>query len=202
MAKTTPDRRPALILASSSRYRRALLSRLQVDFSCRSPAIPEERLVDEEPAGMATRLARSKAAVVAQSAPHAVVIGSDQVAVRGDEILSKPGTEARAVAQLGACSGAAVEFLTAVCVIDGSRQAAEPFLHVDVTRVQFRQLDAQEIQRYVRRERPLDCAGGFRCEGLGIALFDRIDSRDPTALIGLPLIWLSAVLRQIGFEVI
>ena len=151
---------------------------------------------------MATRLAHGKAAAVAQDAPQAVVIGSDQVAALGDEILTKPGTEARAIAQLSACSAAAVEFLTAVCVIDGQRPAAEPFLHVDVTRVQFRRLDRAEIERYVRREKPLDCAGGFRCEGLGIALFDRIDSQDPTALIGLPLIWLSAVLRQIGFEIL
>jgi septum formation protein len=151
---------------------------------------------------MATRLARSKAAAIAADNPRAIVIASDQVAVRDDEVLSKPGTEARAVEQLTECSGRAVEFLTAVCVIDGRQPASEPFLHVDVTRVQFRRLDPGEIERYVRRDRPLDCAGGFRCEGLGIALFERIDSQDPTALIGLPLIWVAGVLGQIGFEIL
>jgi 7-methyl-GTP pyrophosphatase len=148
------------------------------------------------------RLARAKASAIASQQPQAWVIGSDQVAVLDptgtQTVLGKPGTDARCQEQLRACSGRTVEFLTAVALM---RQDGEELIEfTDVTRVTFRALDAPTIARYVAKERPLDCAGGFKSEGLGIALCEAIDSADPSALIGLPLIRLSAALRSAGFE--
>ena len=149
------------------------------------------------------RLARSKAAAVAINSPDAWVIGSDQVAVRvdaaqGELILGKPGTAARCTDQLRGSSGQTLSFVTAVAVVRHQDDSAFEF--VDTTRVRFRTLDEATIERYVTLESPLDCAGGFKCEGLGITLCESIDSADPTALIGLPLIALSRVLRGVGFD--
>jgi len=202
MNADTKNADPGLVLASGSPYRRQLLERLGLGFSVDSPQVDERALSGEDPATLATRLAQLKARTVAVRHGDAVVIGSDQVAVRDNEVLGKPGTEMAAIEQLRRSAGKPVEFLTAVAVIDGRDSGSEPLLHVDVTRVQFRALDFAEIERYVARDKPLDCAGGFRCEGLGIALFERIDSQDPTALIGLPLIWVSAALRQLGFDLL
>lgn len=188
-----------LILASSSRHRRSLLQRLLTDFECISPDIDESRQPAEPISQLADRLALAKALAVATTRPEAVIIGGDQVAALGDEPLGKPGTVARAQAQLAACAGREVVFHTAVCVIAPGGGAEH---HQDITRVRFRTLDAEEIRRYVAREQPLDSAGAFRCEGLGIALFEFIDNRDPTALIGLPLIWLSAALQRAGIAVL
>lgn len=193
---------PQLILASGSRYRRSLLERLGVAFVCDAADIDETRREGEEPAQLATRLAREKALAVAARYPGGVVIGSDQVATLDGRVLGKPGTAETAVRQLTACSGRAVEFLTSVCVIDGRIDRPEPDLHMDITRVKFRPLEREEIVRYVEREAALDCAGGFKSEGLGIALFERIDSLDPTGLVGLPMIWLSRKLIQLGFAVL
>lgn len=194
---------PPLILASGSAYRRELLERLGIPFRSLSPEIDESPRPGEEPAELVTRLATEKAQAVAIENAGAVVIGSDQVATLDGRLLGKPGSEEAAVAQLVECSGRSVEFLTGVCVLDGrSPDYGEPALHMDITRVAFRPLSRSEITRYVARERPLDCAGGFKSEGLGIALFDRIDSQDPTGLVGLPLIWVSKVLVQLGFEVL
>ena len=190
-----------LVLASASPYRRALLDRLGIPFEHRSPDIPEDRLPGEEPGELSTRLAQSKAQAVAAFYPGSVIIGSDQVAVRDGEVLGKPGVASEAISQLSASSGRAVEFLTGVCVLDTGDEASEPFLHVDITRVAFRPLSSDEVRRYVECEQPLDCAGSFKAEALGIALFERIDSSDPTGLTGLPLIWLSGVLRHLGFEI-
>ncbi len=188
-----------LILASSSPHRRNLLQRLSRDFECVSPDIDESRQPGEPIPALADRLARTKAEAVASARGGAVVIGGDQVAALDDEPLGKPGSVLRAQAQLAACAGREVVFHTAVCVISpGGRTEC----HQDITRVRFRALEAAEIQRYVAREQPLDSAGAFRCEGLGIALFEFIDNRDPTALIGLPLIWLSAALRRAGIAVL
>jgi septum formation protein len=183
-----------LILASTSRYRRALLDRLGVPFECVAPDADETRLPGEPAADMAVRLARAKAAAVASQHPDAIVIGSDQVALRGTEVLGKPGTIERCRVQLRASSGQQVVFLTAVHVIDGPGHRSEA--HVDRTVVQFRDLTNEEIDRYIERDQPLDCAGGFKAESLGIALFDRIDSSDPTGLTGLPLSWLCGALRR------
>jgi septum formation protein len=193
---------PSLILASTSTYRRDLLARLLLRFSCSAPRVEETRRAGERPLVLAMRLARAKASAVALQNPDAWVIGSDQVAVCSDEsgefVLGKPGTEAACVEQLRRCSGRSLSFITAVAVVRHTDRSAHEF--ADSTRVAFRTLDDPTIARYVARERPFDCAGGFKSEGLGIALCESIDSVDPSALIGLPLIRLSQVLRGVGFE--
>jgi septum formation protein len=190
---------PRLILASTSAYRRELLARLRVPFECLAPGCDEQRLPGEPAVALAARLARLKADTVAARHPGSIVIGSDQVAVRGDAILGKPGTVERCTEQLLQSSGREVAFLTAVHVVDGRHGRAEA--HLDRTVVLFRNLDAGEVARYVAADQPLDCAGGFKAESLGIGLFERIDSMDPTALTGLPLIWLSGALRRAGIPV-
>jgi septum formation protein len=188
-----------LVLASTSRYRAALLGRLLPDFEQRSPDTNEALVAGELPVPRALRLAVAKAQACAEGLGDALVIGSDQVAELDGMILDKPGTTAGACTQLARSSGRTVHFHTALCVVDtrtGNRHE-----HVDLTRVRFRKLDAAEIQRYVDREQPLDCAGSFKCEGLGISLFESIDSHDPSALIGLPLIALARLLRSAGFAV-
>jgi septum formation protein len=188
-----------LILASTSPYRRELLGRLGLPFECVAPGADETRLPDEAAAPMAERLARLKAEAVASRYPGAVVIGSDQVALRGTDVLGKPGTVERCREQLRASSGREVVFLTAVHLIDGPAGTAES--HTDRTVVRFRTLSDAEIDRYIERDQPLDCAGGFKAESLGIALFDGIASNDPTGLTGLPLAWVGAALRRAGFAV-
>lgn len=190
--------KPTLILASTSAYRAGLLARLGVAFSSEAPGTDERVRDDEAPGALAARLAHEKAAAVARRHPDAWVLGADQVAVRNGVLLGKPLDEARCEEQLLASSGRQVLFLTATCLL---RQAEGRVLqHVDETRVHFRRLDEHCVHRYVARERPLDCAGGFKSEGLGIALFERIDSADPTALIGLPLIWVAWALREVGLD--
>ena len=191
---------PGLILASASAYRKALLDRLGVAFEQRSPEIDERRLPSESPLDLAQRLAVEKAQVIVASADEACVIGSDQVAAIDDIILPKPGNISRAREQLLQCSGSRVAFYTAVAVIDAESQ--NTWQHTDTTTVVFRTLDSDGIDRYLQREQPFDCAGSFKAESLGIALLERIESSDPTALIGLPLIWLADVLRKVGFEII
>jgi septum formation protein len=190
---------PRLILASTSVYRRELLGRLRLRFECEPPNCDETRASGETAESLAHRLARVKAESVAARSSGAVVIGSDQVAVRGDEVLGKPGSVERCTEQLRASSGLEVSFLTAVHLLDARSGRVES--HLDRTKVLFRSLGAEEIARYVAADRPLDCAGGFKAESLGIALFERIESVDPTALTGLPLIWLSAALRRAGIPV-
>lgn len=189
---------PELILASTSRYRRSLLERLGIVFTAVPPETLEDVLAGELPPDRALRLAIAKAQAVATQRPDAVVIGSDQVAAVGSKILDKPGDAARCRAQLAAASGSSARFHTACAVI--APRAGIRMVHIDTTTVFFRSLTEQEIDRYVEVERPFDCAGGFRAEGLGIALFESIESRDPTALIGLPLIWLACALRRAGFQ--
>jgi septum formation protein len=190
----------ALILASSSRYRAGLLSRLELDFECQAPAVDESQLPGEAPVDLVRRLSHLKAATIAAHRTDALVIGSDQVAVAGARVLGKPGTVEAACAQLALLSGAEVTFLTGLCLLD-SRDHAHQIVVVPTT-VQFRTLMPAEIEDYVRRELPLDCAGAFKSEGLGIALFERIRSDDPTALIGLPLIELCRMLRAAGVPVL
>ena len=196
-----PTAVPELLLASASRYRRALLERLGVPFKQIAPDIDETIRPDETPAEAVLRLARSKAQAVLAEHPDAIVIASDQVALRGEEILGKPGNAEQAIRQLSLSAGRQVEFLTGVCVIRGDRPN-DPEKHMDITRVVFRPLAPEEIRDYVERDAPFDCAGSFRAEGLGIALFERIDSQDPTGLIGLPLIWLAQALRRLGLPVL
>jgi len=189
----------ALVLASSSVHRRQLLERLGVPFECAPPGVDEAPLAGESPAALATRLARAKALAVARERNDAIVIGSDQVALRGEQVLGKPGDAERCRAQLAASSGCELTFLTAVCVVAAG--GAQTFEHIDRTIVQMRVLDHAEIARYVAQDRPWDCAGGFKAESLGVALVSRIETVDPTALTGLPLIWLAGVLRDCGLSV-
>ena len=189
----------ALVLASSSVHRRQLLERLGLPFECAPPGVDEAPLAGESPAALATRLARAKALAVARERNDAIVIGSDQVALRGEQVLGKPGDAERCRAQLAASSGCEITFLTAVCVVAAG--GAQTFEHIDRTIVQMRVLDHAEIARYVAQDRPWDCAGGFKAESLGVALVSRIETVDPTALTGLPLIWLAGVLRDCGLSV-
>lgn len=183
-----------LILASTSRYRAQLLERLGLPFDTRSPGVEEAIPAGEPPMAAACRLARAKAQSI--DAPDALVIGSDQVASLDGTLLRKPGDHATALEQLWACRGRSVTFHTAVAVVHpSSGRLAEA---VDETVVTFRMLDRETLDRYLRRERPYDCAGGFKAEGLGITLFETIRSTDPTALIGLPLISLTTLLTEAG----
>jgi septum formation protein len=193
------DNRP-LVLGSSSSYRRELLSRLNLTFVVAVPDVDETPRPGETPKEMALRLALAKAQAVAAKFPHAVVIGSDQVAELDGEPLGKPGTHERAVAQLRLMRGRTVVFQTAVAVVC----AATGFEQLDLApvSVRFRQLSDAEIESYLRAEQPYDCAGSARSEGLGIALLDAIDSDDPTALIGLPLIRTCRMLRAAGVKVL
>ncbi|HEY2677733.1 MAG TPA: nucleoside triphosphate pyrophosphatase [Steroidobacteraceae bacterium] len=194
---------PPLILASTSRYRKELLERLALTFTCVAPGVDEAPLPGESAKALVARLASAKATAVASQYPEAWVIGCDQVAVRVDEakkewVLGKPKTAAHCEEQLQACSGRILSFLTAVAVMHEESGALIEF--IDTTRVLFRALDPAAIKRYVAKEQPLDCAGGFKSEGLGITLCESIDSSDPSALIGLPLMRLGAVLRDAGYE--
>lgn len=187
---------PTLVLGSTSRYRAELLRRIVSDFEQRAPGTDEAPLPDETPRDRALRLAIAKAHAAAEGLEDALVIGSDQVAELSGTVLDKPGTTARARAQLAASSGREVHFHTALCLHD--TRSGEDRVHIDHTVVMFRSLSMDEIDRYIEREQPLDCAGSFKCEGLGISLFERIDNEDPSALIGLPLIALSRLLREAG----
>ena len=195
---STPLSRP-LILGSTSRYRRELLQRLHLPFEVVAPDVDETPLPGEAPSALALRLALAKAHAVAQHHPNAVVIGSDQVADLAGEPLGKPGTHERAVAQLQRMRGQTVVFQTALAVVC----LATGFAQQDLApvRVRFRDLSDAEIDRYLRIEQPYDCAGSAKSEGLGIALLDAIDSDDPTALVGLPLIRTCRLLRAAGVAV-
>jgi septum formation protein len=194
----SPAASPPLILASTSRYRRELLERLRMPFEARSPEVDETPLPGEPPAALAERLALEKARALARLRPEAVVIGADQVADVDGTAIGKPGTHERATAQLRAMSGRRIVFQTAVAVVRPATGFAE-VRRVPVT-VRFRALDDAEIEFYLRTEQPYDCAGSAKCETLGIALLEAIESDDPTALIGLPLIQTSALLRAAGLD--
>ncbi|SDF55513.1 MULTISPECIES: Maf-like protein [unclassified Duganella] len=185
-----------LVLASSSAYRKELLSRLQLPFEVAVPDIDETPLAGETPSATALRLARNKAAAVAAQMPGAIVIGSDQVATLDDEQIGKPGNHANALAQLQKMRSREVIFHTALCVWDG-RDGTHQLEDIQ-TVVKFRDLPDAELDAYLRIEQPYDCAGSAKNEALGIAILERIDSSDPTALTGLPLIALTGMLRQLG----
>ena len=195
MPESSPASRP-LVLGSTSVYRRELLQRLRLPFTVAAPAVDETPLPGEPPAQLAQRLALAKAHAVATLHPEAVVIGSDQVADLAGQPLGKPGDHARATAQLQRMRGHTVVFHTAVAVVCH----ASGFVQTDLApvRVRFRDLSDAEIERYLRAEQPYDCAGSAKSEGLGISLLEAIDSDDPTALIGLPLIRTCRLLRAAG----
>jgi septum formation protein len=185
-----------LILASSSPYRRSLLARLGLTFSCMAPDVDESERHGEAPSALAARLAEAKARAVAID--RGLVIGSDQVAELDGKLLRKPGRRDAALEQLLACQGKTVTFHTALCVIEAG--SGRVWTHTDATTVRFAHLNLGQLERYVDVDAPFDCAGGFRMEGLGIALFSAIETTDPTALIGLPLIALVDILRQAGVD--
>lgn len=189
-----------LVLGSTSRYRRELLARLRIPFHVAAPEVDESPRPGESPRDLACRLALAKAWAVARDFPHAVVIGSDQVADLDGEPLGKPGTHDRAMAQLRRMRGRTVVFQTAVAVVC----AATGFVMEDLApvRVRFRDLPDAEIEAYLQAEQPYDCAGSAKSEGLGIALLSAIDSDDPTALVGLPLIRTCHMLRAAGVKVL
>ena len=189
---------PRLILGSTSRYRRELLERLRLPFTVESPGVDETPLAGEGPAAMAQRLALAKAHAVARLHPDAVVIGSDQVADLDGTAIGKPGSHERAFEQLRSMSGRSVVFQTAVAVVCAASGFADSALAP--VRVRFRTLSDAQIERYLRLEQPYDCAGSAKSEALGIALLESIESDDPTALIGLPLIRTCALLRAAGID--
>ena len=189
---------PGLILASSSKYRKMLLHRFGIPFECQSPDIDESMKENDLPIELVERLAYEKAEAVSRKYPQAIVIGSDQVAVSAGRIIGKPGSHAVAKEQLMSFSGQYIEFLTAVSVQCRANGFEERY--IDTTRVRFRTLQADEIERYLEAETPYDCAGAFKAESLGIVLFKSIESDDPTALIGLPLIHTAAMLRRAGLR--
>jgi len=189
-----------LVLASTSPFRRELLGRLGLAFDTAAPDADETALPGESPEQLVCRLAEAKARAVAERFPGSVIIGSDQVACIDERILGKPGNRERAIEQLRFASGRRVDFFTGLCVLDAEKGTAttvlEPF------RVHFRRLGDEQIGNYVDRERPFNCAGSFKSEGLGIALFDRLEGDDPNALIGLPLIRLVDLLAGVGIDVL
>jgi septum formation protein len=188
-----------LVLASTSSYRRDLLARLRLPFSCEKPGVDEDAAKRSlrDPAAVVAELARQKARAVAVRRPDAIVIGSDQGACLDGTMLDKPGTAANAIAQLTALAGRTHELRTAVAIVHAHGLVE----WTDVTRLTMRALAREEIERYVAAEQPLDCAGSYKIEGLGIALFERIESEDQTAIQGLPLLRLSAELRRLGLSV-
>lgn len=188
---------PDIVLASSSRYREGLMQRFLADFECVSPGVDETARPEEMPAALVRRLARDKAEAVSSRHRDALIIGADQVAVLDGAVLGKPLDHARAVEQLLAASGNAVTFLTAVCVLDPlAKQRHE---HSDETVVRFRRFDRRLAEAYLRHDEPYDCAGSFRIEGAGFVLFESVQTEDPTALIGLPMIWLAGTLQRLSY---
>jgi septum formation protein len=187
-----------LVLASTSRYRAGLLGRLGIPFTQAAPDVDETPKPQETADKLALRLAKAKAqAVAARAGGRVAVLGSDQAAACMNRLLGKPGTRAAALEQLAFMSGRSVSFVTALALV--SPDLPRPLTAVDVTVVKLRRLKTAEIERYVDAERALDCAGGFKVEGLGITLFDEVQSRDPTGLIGLPLIATARLLRKAGY---
>jgi len=194
----TPPPPPPLILASTSPYRRELLQRLRIPFETLAPGVDETGRDGESPAALARRLSLEKARAVATHRPEALVIGSDQTATfDGSATIGKPGSHERAAAQLRAASGRTLVFHTGLCLW---RPDATPLVECVDTRVRFRVLDDDEIERYLRAETPYDCAGSAKSEGLGVTLLDAQEGPDPTALVGLPLIRLAAMLRLAGLR--
>ena len=187
-----------LVLASSSPYRRELLARLGVPFEWQSPDIDESRRPGEPPDALSRRLAETKARAIAGRYNRHLIIGSDQVAALGQDVLTKPGGLEQARTQLARASGQRLTFHTALALLDS--ETGHCRVEVDTTETCFRTLQADEIERYLAAEQPFDCAGSFKVEGLGITLFEEVATGDPTALVGLPLIRLAALLRDRGYQ--
>jgi len=189
-----------LVLASTSPFRKAILQKLNVPFDTASPDVDESRRDDESPAELVARLSAMKAQAVAAEFPEAIIIGSDQVACIDDQILGKPGTHENAVTQLQHASGRSVLFYTGLCVFNANTGIAHT--EVETFEVVFRKLNDEKIENYLRAEEPYNCAGSFKSEAMGIALFEKLHGDDPNTLIGLPLIRLVRLLEEEGMRVI
>ena len=188
---------PEIFLASSSPYRRGLLDRFLDEYEAVSPDIDESNPAGLDPASLATHLARKKAEAVSANIHRALIIGADQLAVLDDRVLGKPGNHAKAVEQLMAAAGKTITFLTAVCILDPVTR--KRYEHTDTTRVRFRKFDIRLAESYLRHDQPYDCAGSFKLEGAGFVLFESVQAEDPTALIGLPMIWVADRLLALGY---
>jgi septum formation protein len=188
---------PPIILASASPYRRGLLDRFLDQFEAVEPDIDESNSAGRSPGDLAGHLARKKAETVATKSRDALVIGADQLAVLNDRILGKPGDHQKAVEQLLAASGQVVTFLTAVCILDPIGRTR--YEHTDKTTVHFRDFDRRLAEAYLKLDEPYDCAGSFKIEGAGFVLFESVKTVDPTALIGLPMIWIADRLLELGY---
>lgn len=189
-----------LILGSSSPFRKELLARLGVSFTTESPDIDESRHTDETAEQLVKRLSIEKTGAIGSNHGNALIIGSDQVAIIDDEILGKPGTVEKAEAQLQKASGKTVMLLTGLCLLNS--RSGKYLVDIVPYSVHFRDLTSDQIKAYVEKERPLNCAGSFKSEGLGVALFQKMEGEDPTALIGLPLIRLVSMLKEEGIEIL
>jgi septum formation protein len=186
-----------IVLASSSIYRRGLLDRFLGEYEAVSPNVDESDDGTEMPEHLAARLAREKAEAVSSTHRDSLIIGADQVAVLDDQVLGKPGDHQKAIEQLLAISGKSLQFLTAVCVLDPAGRTRHEY--IDRTAVRFRQFDLRLAETYLRHDEPYDCAGSFKIEGAGSVLFESVQTDDPTALVGLPMIWLAETLRKLGY---
>lgn len=199
MVKMQAEQQRTLVLASTSPFRRELLQRLGIPFETLAPDVDETRRQGEDPETLVLRLSEAKAHAGADRYPDALIIGSDQVAICGDEVLSKPGNHEAACAQLRRLAGNRVSFLTGLCLYDAASDNA--LVELIPYQVVFRQLTDQQIERYLKIEQPYNCAGSFKSEGLGISLFESMHGEDPNALIGLPLIRLTSWLNESGITV-
>lgn len=191
--------KPRIILGSTSPFRRNLLEKLGIEFIIEAPDINEQILPGESPQDFVSRLAREKAETVGQNHDHALIIGSDQAACIGEQIIGKPGNRENATAQLQNASGKQVSFYTGLCLLNTSNGRKQTIC--ETFHVHFRKLSLPQIERYIDKEQPYNCAGSFKSEGLGIALFKRLEGDDPNALIGLPLIRLVSMLAKEGVEI-
>jgi len=188
---------PTILLASSSPYRRGLLDRFLDQYEAITPDVDESNDQGLAPAELATYLARKKAEAIVKNARQALIIGADQLAVLDDHVVGKPGDHQKAIEQLLAASGKTMTFLTAVCILDPIGRTR--YEHTDKTTVRFRQFDRRLAEAYLRHDKPYDCAGSFKLEGAGFVLFESVNTDDPTALIGLPMIWVADRLLQLGY---
>jgi len=186
---------PGIILASSSRYRRGLLDRFLTEYEIVVPDVDESAEDISDPRAIASQLARKKAEKVARSYRDSIIIGADQIAVLNGEVVGKPGNHQKAIEQLLRASNQSMMFLTAVCVLDPVGR--KRYEHIDQTDVHFRRFDRRLAETYLRHDEPYDCAGSFKIEGAGFVLFDSVSTDDPTALIGLPMIWVASTLREL-----
>ncbi|WP_020209692.1 Maf family protein [Gilvimarinus chinensis] len=200
MQQSPQNQTPKLVLASGSRYRRELLEKLRHPFKWQAPEVDETPLAGEKPDALALRLAQLKAEALASTHPNSLIIGSDQVASLDGKLCGKPGSKENAFSQLKAASGKSVIFYTGLCLLNTN--TGHHHTAVETYKAHFRTLTDGQIEHYLEQDQPFDCAGSFKSEALGIALFERLEGDDPNTLVGLPLIRLTALLYEAGIDVL